>query len=317
MVAGMSHTVTAFVASGDPATLVVRADVPAPTPGPTDVLLAVDAYSVNRGEVFLLDAPRSDWRPGQDVAGRVLRAAADGGGPPEGARVVAHAAQGGWATQVAVPSASVAVLPEGVSTQAAAPLGVAALTALRLVRRAGDVTGRRILLTGASGGVGHFFVELAASRGARVTAVSASPARGERLLALGAEAVVTSLQDAEGPFDVVVESVGGEILPAAIARVAPGGLVLWLGQASRQPSTLDFFAIVAAGPPAAIVPFSYWRTGASDADDLGILARLVDDGRLHPELGMVEDWAATPEVLAAVRDRKVRGNAVLRVSAPE
>lgn len=310
----MAQTILAFVPSGDPATLVVRDEVVAPTPGPSEVLVGVEVYSVNRGEVFLLAAPRPGWRPGQDVAGRVLRAAPDGSGPPEGARVVAHAAQGGWATQVAVPAASVAELPDGVSAEEAATLGVAALTALRLVRAAGDVTGRRILLTGASGGVGHFFVELAAARGARVTALSGSAARGERLLALGAETIVTSVEDAEGLFEVVVESIGGETLPAAIARVTPGGLVLWLGQASRQPSTLDFFAIVQAGPPAAIVPFSYWRTGASDADDLTILARLVNDGRLHPELDAVEDWAATSEVLAAVRDRKIRGNAVLQVN---
>lgn len=310
----MTQNIIAFIPSADPATLVVREEVAAPIPGPGELLVAVEAYSVNRGEVFLLGAPRPGWRPGQDVAGRVLRAASDGSGPHQGARVVAHAAQGGWATQVAVSTASVAELPEDVSTEAAATLGVAALTALRLVRRAGDVTGRRVLLTGASGGVGHFFVELAAARGARVTAVSASAVRGERLLALGAEAIVTSVQSAEGSFDVVLESVGGDVLPAAIARAAPNGLVLWLGQATQQPSTLDFFAIVPAGPPAAIVPFSYWRTGASDAEDLGILARLVHDGRLHPEVGVVEDWAATPEVLAAVRDRKVRGNAVLHVS---
>lgn len=313
----MTDTITAFVPSGDPATLVVRDDLPVPVPGPSDVLIGVETYSVNRGEVFLLDAPRAGWRPGQDVAGRVLRVAPDASGPPEGARVVAHAAQGGWATQVAVPSAAVAELPRDVSADAAATLGVAALTALRLVRRAGDVTGRGILLTGASGGVGHFFVELAAARGARVTAMSASEARGERLLALGAEAIVASVQEAEGPFDVVVESVGGEVLPAAIARVTTGGLVLWLGQASREPATLDFFAIAPAGPPAAIVPFSYWRTGASDAEDLAILARLVSDGRLHPEIGVIEDWAATSEVLTALRDRKVRGNAVLRVNDRE
>ena len=160
-------------------------------------------------------------------------------------------------------------------------------------------------------------VELAAAQGARVTAVSASAARGERLLALGAEEIVTPVPDTASSFEVVVESVGGAVLPAAIASVTPGGLVLWLGQASRQPSTLDFSAIVAAGPPAEIVPFSYWRTGASDAEDLGILARLVDKGHLHPELGIVEDWTRTPEVLAAVRDRQVRGNAVLHMTGHE
>jgi ABC-type multidrug transport system fused ATPase/permease subunit len=59
-----------------------------PEPAPGEAVIAVEAYSLNRGEIFLLDSPRDGWRPGQDVAGRVERAAADGSGPPAGARVV-------------------------------------------------------------------------------------------------------------------------------------------------------------------------------------------------------------------------------------
>jgi hypothetical protein len=62
------------------------------------------------------------------------------------------------------------------------------------------------------------------------------------------------------------------------------------------------------------MPFSYWRTGASDADDLATLVRLVAGGHLHPELGLVADWRETPDVLIALSERRVRGNAVLTVS---
>lgn len=300
----------AFIPTNDAETLVERATVPEPEPASDELVIAVEAYSINRGEVILLrGAPRENWRPGADVAGRVVRAAADGSGPAVGARVVGHADQGGWAERVAVATGAVAQLPDGVSFADASTLGVAALTALRLLRAVPDVAGRRLLITGASGGVGHFLTELAIARGAEVVAVSR---RGDRLRELGATVVEEA---AGGPFDVVFESVGGASLAAAVALTAPGGVVVWLGQAAGEPPTLDFFSATGGdGPPAAIVPFSYWRTGASDADDLATLTRLVARGILHPEIGADEDWAQTPRLLRALADRELRGKAVLRVA---
>lgn len=303
----------AFVPAADAPGRIALHQVPEPTPGAGEVLVVVEAYSINRGELFLLDAPRDGWRPGQDVAGRVERTAPDGSGPAQGTRVVAHVPAGGWAPLVAAPTNALAMLPEVVAATQAATLGVAGLTALRLLRTAGSVAGRRVLLTGASGGLGHFVVELAAAQGALVTAVSSSPERGERLLALGAAEVVTDVDSAEGPFEIVFESVGGLSLETALARLAPRGTLLWLGQASRRPASLDFFEVVAASPYAAIVPFSYWRSGASDADDLATLVRLVAGDRLHPEIGLQADWQQTPDALVALSERRVRGNAVLTI----
>ena len=304
-------TIPAFVPAPDAPGRIALADVPEPEPGPDEALVIVEAYSVNRGELFLFEAPRDGWRPGQDVAGHVERTAADGSGPAQGTRVVAHVPAGGWAPLVAAPTNALAMLPDAIAATSASTLGVAGLTALRLLRTAGSVAGRRVLLTGASGGLGHFVVELAAAQGALVTAVSSSPERGERLLALGAAEVVTDVESAEGPFDVVFESVGGQSLEAALTRLAPRGTLLWLGQVSRQPASLDFFTVVAAAPYATIVPFSYWRSGASDADDLATLVRLVAGGHLHPEIGLEADWRETPSALVALSERRVRGNAVL------
>jgi NADPH:quinone reductase len=302
----------AFVPAPDAPARTVLGDVPEPEPASDEALVAVEAYSINRGETFLLEHPRDGWRPGQDVAGRVERAAADGSGPPAGTRVVAHVAGGGWASRVAAPTDALAALPDEVAPTAASTLGVAGLTALRLLRSAGSVAGRRVLLTGASGGVGHFVVELAAAQGALVTGVSSSPERGERLLALGAAEVVADVEAAEGPFELVLESVGGASLTAALALLAPRGTLIWFGQASREPGTLDF-GVAAGAPFASIELFIYWRTGASDADDLATLVRLVAAGHLHPELGLVADWHETPDALIALRERRVRGNAVLTV----
>ena len=289
-------------------------EAPDPEPAEDEALVAVEAYSVNRGEIFLLEARREGWRPGQDVAGLVLQAAANGSGPPEGARVAAHVPSGGWAERVAAPVDALAELPDSVDAPTASTLGVAGLTALRLLRYAGSVAGKRVLLTGASGGLGHFLVEMAATQGALVTAVSSTRERGERLLALGAAELVTDVEDAEGPFAVIFESVGGTSTEAAVARLAPHGLLVWFGQASREPATLSFFAMVSTATYASIVPFTYWRTGASDADDLATLVRLVAQGHLHPEIGVSADWRETPQVLVALAERRIRGNAVLTVA---
>jgi NADPH2:quinone reductase len=302
--------ISAFLPAPDAPGRTVLGEAPDPEPADDEALVAVEAYSVNRGETFLLEARREGWRPGQDVAGRVVQAAAGGSGPPAGARVVAHVPAGGWAERVAAPVDALSDLPAEVDAASAATLGVAGLTALRLLREAGSLAGGRLLLTGASGGVGHFLVELAAAQGALVTAVSSSPERGERLLALGAAEVVQDVEAAEGPFDVAMESVSGDSLVAVIARMKPRGTVLWFGQASLRPASLDFFATTSY---VAIVPFSYWRTGASDADDLATLVRLVAGGHLHPEIGLTADWTETPEVLVALAERRIRGNAVLTI----
>jgi NADPH2:quinone reductase len=168
-----------------------------------------------------------------------------------------------------------------------------------------------VLLTGASGGVGHTFVELAAGIGTRVTAISSTPARGERLLALGAEAVVTSVEDADGPFDVAIESVGGEVFGQALLKLGRDGLLLWYGQASLQPASADFFALPQGPIDVTIRSVTYWTEADRDGEDLATLVNLVAAGRLHPEIGEAADWTDTPRVLAAVRDRRVRGNAVL------
>ncbi|NYE14751.1 zinc-binding dehydrogenase [Actinomadura citrea] len=287
---------------------VVFGEVDEPVPRPDEALVKVAAFSVNRGETFQLESDRPGWRPGKDIAGLVVQAAADGSGPAAGRPIVGHPPSAGWAEYVAVPTASLAEIPDPVPLRAAAALPLAGLTALRLLRASGTTAGTRVLLTGASGGVGHYFVELAAAAGAEVTAVTAAPERGRRLSELGA-AVVHGVRDAVGPFDVVLESTGGDDLPLALARVAPGGTLIWFGQASRRPVTLDFFGFFDGPEGATIRHFHYAK--APYGEDLATLVRLTATGRLHPELGRVADWSETAAVLTELRERRVRGNAVL------
>src|SRR5205085_4770930 len=126
-------------------------EVPEPEPASDEAIVEVHAFSLNRGELALLANRPEGWRPGQDIAGIVVRAAADGSGPQEGTRVVAMVDGAGWAQRVAAPTARMAALPDNVSFASAATLPVAGLTALRLVRLGGSLLGRRALITGAAG----------------------------------------------------------------------------------------------------------------------------------------------------------------------
>ncbi|WP_329404064.1 zinc-binding dehydrogenase [Streptomyces virginiae] len=296
---------------------VVLGEAAEPEPAADEAVVAVEAYSVNRGETFQLDGGLerrwAGWRPGKDVAGTVIRAAADGTGPAAGTRVVAHPPAYGWAERVAVPTASLAELPDSLDAVTAAALPLAGITALRLLRAAGPLAGRRVLLTGASGGVGHYLTELAAASGAEITAVTATAERGARLLPLGAVELITSVDEAQGPYDVVFESVGGASLPAALAQLAPGGQLVWFGQASREPVALNFFDFFKGPNQARITHFDYTASDTTYGQDLTALVRLVAAGRLHPEIGSVRDWSRTADIITDLRGRNIRGNAVLTV----
>ncbi|MFC6879257.1 MULTISPECIES: zinc-binding dehydrogenase [Actinomadura] len=277
-------------------------------PEPDEALIKVEAIAPNRGETFLLERPGPRLLPGKDIAGLVVQAATDGSGPGIGTRVVGHPAQGGWAEYAAVPTHSLAALPDSIDSVRAAALPLAGITALRLLRTAGFPAGRRMLLTGASGGVGHYVTELAVGAGAELTAVTATPVRGERLAELGAT-VVHEVAAAQGPFDVVLESTGGPDLPVALSKVRPGGTLVWFGQASRTPATLDFFQLLGGPERVTIQHFHY--AGAPYGSDLAALVRLVEQRRLHPEIGRVTDWARTADTLVDLRERRIRGKAVL------
>lgn len=290
------------------------ADVAEPVAACDEALVEVAAYSVNRGETFLLDSPAGGWRPGKDLAGTVVAAAADGSGPAAGARVVGHAQHSAWAERVAVSTSSLAKVPDAVALTTAAALPLAGLTALRLVRRAGSLIGRRLLVTGASGGVGHYLVELATGAGAEVTAVSATANRGARLREFGAR-TVTDVDSAEGWFDLTMESVGGDSFVQARRRTHPTGTVIWFGQASLEPVTLDFFDWIDGTVGAGIEAFHYQISDHTNSADLATLLRLITEGRLHPEIGALLPWQDTPRVIEDIRARRLRGNAVLEVAA--
>jgi NADPH:quinone reductase-like Zn-dependent oxidoreductase len=304
----------ALVNKGDGGVAVELTEVPEPDPDPDEAVVEVRAVSVNRGELRLLKARPGGWRPGQDVAGVVVEPARDGSGPVAGARVVAWPEQAGWAQRVAVPTTHLAVLAPDVSFSQAATLPIAGVTALRALRIGGDLTGRRVLVTGAAGGVGRFAVELAAQAGAIVLGVASDDSRAHGLEDLGAVGTVQDVDDAEGPFDFILESAGGPSLEAAVRQVAPGGVIVIFGNSSDMPASISF-GDFRGRAGAQIVSFFVYESGEppSFGADLQLLADMIAEGRLHPQIGLEVGWADAYSAFEALAGRRVNGKAVLLV----
>ena len=254
------------------------------------------------------------WVPGQDVGGVVLKQAEDGSGPPAGARVVALTDEFAWAQRVAVPGHRMAVLPDNVSFAQAATLPVAGLTALRTLRHGAPLLGKRVLITGAAGGVGTLAVQLAARSGARVTAVVGRAERAVGMEEFGALEVIDDIAIAQGRFELILESAGGTSLTHAIKLVAAKGTVVVYGNSSGQPTTLSF-ADFRGAPNSRVQSFSYFYSEAEDrfAPDLALLVSLIADGSLNPQIGVERSWRDFAPVAEQLRDRRVAGKAVLLV----
>jgi NADPH:quinone reductase len=304
----------ALVNRGDGTAAVDMVEIPDPRPAENEAVVGVAAVAVNRGELRLLSTRDHGWRPGQDVAGAVIHSAQDGSGPAPGTRVVAWPEQAGWAERVAVPTSHLAVLDDGVGFAEAATLPIAGMTALRALRLGGDLAGKKVLVTGGAGGVGRFAVELASGGSAHVTAVASGVDRARGLRELGATAVVDDIGSAGGDFDLILESAGGESLEKAIGQVAPGGTVVVFGNSSDERARISF-GDFRGRAGARIEAFFVYESGEPPTfgEDLRLLADMVAEGTLHPEIGLDLAWTEANEVFRALSAREVNGKAVLHV----
>lgn len=241
----MSETMTAWEQDlYGPASGLRRVERPIPEPGPGEVLLRVRATGLNAGDVrimrgdplivravFGIRGPRNRVR-GMDVAGAVVARGADADTVRVGDEVVVELPGGGGLAEYAIaPVARLAARPDAVSAPDAACLPIAAGTAWQALDLAKVGDGHRVLILGASGGVGTFAVQLAALRGARVDATCSARNR-TAVESLGATWIDRSIPPAElssTGYDAVIEIASGARLRDLRRLVHDGGSVVLVG----------------------------------------------------------------------------------------
>jgi NADPH:quinone reductase-like Zn-dependent oxidoreductase len=295
-----------------PGRLVIR-PVPEPVPDRNEAVVRVRALSLNRGEVRRSGMAAAGWRPGWDLAGDVERAASDGSGPRVGARVVGLLPEGAWAERVAVPTHALAELPAKVTFSQAATFPVAGLTALHALAKGGLLLGRRVLITGATGGVGDFAVQLARLAGAHVTATARRADQTPALRELGAQEVLVGEQVPASPkYDLVIDSVGGRTLGTALAALSRAGVCVVLGVSAGSEVTFDAREFFVAGRTTLYGLYLFTELGSEPASvGLRRLADLVASGQLAPHISLERPWTEIGRIAQDLMDRRFPGKAVL------
>jgi NADPH2:quinone reductase len=222
---------------------------------------------------------------------------------------------GSWAELVSVPTAFLAEIPEDVTFAQAATLPVASLTALYALEKCGFLLNRKVLVTGASGGVGHFACQLALQAGATVTALVRREERAATLRETGVQKVVIGedvvVAHSPGPYVFIVDTLGGKSLSTISTFLEKGGHCVNVGAATEPEMTLQ--ARLESVPDGVLVLDGIGNR-LSVSKDLSRLAQMVAEGRLHPQIDLEGSWTEITEFTQSLLNRSIAGKTVLSVS---
>jgi NADPH:quinone reductase len=311
----MTNLIQAVVVDPDVPERLVIHEVEPPSPLPHQAIARVASISLNRGEVRRSQSAAAGWRPGWDFAGTIEVSAADGSGFPAGTRIVGFLPEGAWAEKVAISTQAIASLPDSVTFSAAATLPVAGLTALLSLERGGSLLDRSVLITGASGGVGYFACQLAAQAGAIVTAQVRRPELVEFVTQAKAHQVVVGESFEQfAPYDLVLDSVGQDVLPAVLEQLATDGTCVIFGATAGENITFNASKFYGKGG-LSLYGFILFHELKKQPASLGLtrLVKLVADGVLVPHIDLEAPWSEIAQVAQQLTDRQFLGKAVLHI----
>jgi len=223
-------------------------DVPVPEPKAGEVLIKVEAASLNRADLSLrkgayrISPDQLPVIPGRELAGTVEKLGGDASGFRVGQRVVGYPSLGGYAEYAIAKTPDVRPIPEGVTADQAAALPTAFLTAWFGLKTDGDLkSGEWLLVQGGSSGVGTAAIQIGKHLGAKVIATTGSEEKARRLRALGADVTIVVSENDFLPqamratdnrgVDVVLEMIGGEVYQKSLQALAPRGRLVSIGGA--------------------------------------------------------------------------------------
>lgn len=302
---------------GAPGNLAIG-EIEGPVPHENEALVTVQATSLNLGEVRMAQQAPEGQPFGWDMTGVVEQPAADGSGPKLGTRVVGLVRTGAWAELIAVPTNALAEVPTVVTPAQAAALPVAGLTALHAVEKGTGLLGRRALITGASGGVGHFACQLAGLSGASVVGLLRDPAKAETVEATGALAVVgegAASAAEHAPYKLIVDGVGGPILAEVLKLLDRDAVCVAYGATAGADLTLNLWSLTGGGR-STLYGMAVFRELERESAAIGLsrLVQLVAHGHLQPHISLQGDWTEIGRVAERLLARQVPGKAVIHLS---
>jgi NADPH:quinone reductase-like Zn-dependent oxidoreductase len=317
-----------------------KRDVPDPTPGPNDVVVAIAATSVNPIDLKLRDGEFKAILPqrmplilGSDLAGAVIGVGANVRRFKIGDEVYGHPDNdriGTFAERIAIDEADLAFKPASLDMIHAAALPLVALTAWQvLVERAQLKPGQKVLIHAGSGGVGTVAIQLAKQLGASV-ATTTSTGNVDLVRSLGADVVINYRKDdftkMLSDYDVVLNSLGQDVLEKSLSVLRPGGKLISIsgppdpafgrqigaGWVVRQLLRLLSSKIRSKAKKQEVdYSFLFMR---ADGAQLAEIAKLVDAGAIRPVIDSMFGFDETPAAMERVESGRSRGKVVIQVS---
>jgi NADPH:quinone reductase len=318
-----------FHRTGGPDVLVYE-DVPDPIPMAGEVLIRVEATGLNYADVMRRrgdDYPEASPPPfvlGAEVAGTVVALGDGVTSVNVGTPVLATPGAGGYAQYICVRAATVIALPEGFDAVRAAALVAHGVTASIALRKAGRlIEGETVLIEGAAGGLGSFFVQLARLYGAgKIIAAASTPEKRAMARALGADVTVDyttphwaeKVKESTGGrgVDLVMETAGGNNVAQALDALAPFGRMVFLGQSSGRSSQIDPWRLTTLNQTVTGIYISAYAAFPNlIGETLSELFGFVMAGKLVINVGKVMPLSQAAEAHRLLENRLTTGKIVL------